>query len=558
MPYVGNLTTVRDKESCYKDYQVVQETSRYNSSFSSCLQNAWTALPAEDYVSQLLLEAPHAMSNVAGQLAVVTGVTAGSVALHVAQELALQAGMHVVLLARSASQLRRCAADIRAEALQRGLGSDIPITLYGCKFHLASLDAVKEAADYVTSLAQEKYHGKVHILANLASVGSPQARLTMDNSMEYNTGCNFVATHCFTQLLITLLQKAAIPGQYKPRVIFTASMGHALGTNFHPHRLVQYPKEGGAPPGYIVVVDDNTIRENYNEPPTALVEQPTIEDDTSSSPIDEQDASAASAAAAMSISSMARRLYQMTKVAIDRQKALAAEAAATRAAVATGAGTQVGRSKMALVANAVYWAHLYPEINFTSHHPGSIVSTAPSPVSSTFVDKIYNQGILAYTTGRLLSPNQGARAALRAALDPDFDRNDLPDLQHGAYLHADGNPWTPAFAPSSGVLNPKTQQPYTSMLEFGQACHEAAGALMAQIISSKQEQQEQIANVATTTTTATAATTMTPSSSSSSSPLSAAAVNVNHGEDDVQLLKETSSTTCATAAAAGKSNAIVQ
>lgn len=659
MPYVGNLTTVRDKESCYKDYQLVQETAKYYSS----LQNVWTAMHAEAYVSQLLLEAPRAtMSVVAHQLAVVTGVTMNSVGYHVAQELALQAGMHVVLMARSEGQLRRCAAEIRAEAMQRGLvdknGIAIPITLYGCKFHLASLESVKQAAEYVTSLAHhEQYQGKLHILVNHASVGSPHAKLTMDK-MEYNTACNFVAAHYFTQLLIPLLQKAARGSEfpvYKPRVIFTASMGHALGTNFHPHRLVQHPKEGGAPPGYIIVVDENTICEyepppiepdnepiedqqqvqdddnnnsstsspiaahdaavamsrpissmstmasslfqtaktaiakqtsntsaapatatraavvatsgtpvgrskmkdenttirecKYEPPPSlSLVVEPVDNDDdgkeqvqdddisssssSNVSPIAAHDAAAAAAAMPMAIlSTMTNRLYQMTKDAIATHESNAAAAAATKAAIATGAGTQVGRSKMALVADAVYFAHLYPEINFTSHHPGAIflnttaTSSSSSPVS--VISEIFNQGIMCMVR---LSPSQGARAALRAALDPDFNQNDFFDLQHGAYLHADGNPWT-YMSPSASVLNPNTRQPYHNMLEFGKVCHDAANALIAQIMSTKQLQQGNV-------------TSMVPWP---------AAVNVNCDEEQMD---ETAvkSTTCSIA---GKSNTIL-
>lgn len=50
--------------------------------------------------------------------------------------------------------------------------------------------------------------------------------------------------------------------------------------------------------------------------------------------------------------------------------------------------------------------------------------------------------------------SQGARAALRAALDPDF--NVAASLQ-GAYLHSSGDPWPKA---ALKIEDPKSKQPY--------------------------------------------------------------------------------------------------
>jgi NAD(P)-dependent dehydrogenase (short-subunit alcohol dehydrogenase family) len=409
MPFVGNVTTIRDRNACYKDYDKVKESGMY---FVS--QNSFTAPSAHAYVQRLLREAPQAKEAVKGKLAVVTGVTMGGTGYHIALELAVQAGMHVFLLGKSESNLRKCVKTIHEEASRRGL--DRPV-LYQTKFHLASLASATRAADVCRNLVQSKsYGGKLHVLVNHAGIGSEAARLT-DDGIEYNTGCNFVCTHYLTKSLIDLLQAAAT-NDYKPRVVMAASMGHAFGAKFDPIRLAQFPKEGGAPAGYIVVVDETTIKEH---------EPPPSEPNTTES-----------------------RLAAVAKV-----------------------GTQVGRSKMAVVADVLHFSKLYPEINFTSHHAGSIKSSQRLGMGFG-PNLIYNY--VAYPFR--FSPSQGARAALRAALDPDM--NTAEDLQ-GAYLHADGNPWAP-MVPTT--RDPLTQQPY-EMDVYAEVCYEAADALLAELVTTK-------------------------------------------------------------------------
>merc|ERR1711915_628411 len=92
-----------------------------------------------------------------------------------------------------------------------------------------------------------------------------------------------------------------------------------------------------------------------------------------------------------------------------------------------------GRGKHGDVASAHHMAKLYPEVNFTSQQPGSIVSNFGKSLG--MVGMIYYYGFYFFQ----YSPSQGACTALRCSLDPDF--NTEAGLQ-GAYMHADMNPWT--------------------------------------------------------------------------------------------------------------------
>ena len=417
MPLVGNEVKVRDNAACHEDYNVLKQSGTYFSSQESTFR----APSAQTYVQQLFREAPEARLPIQGKLAVVTGVFNDGVSFHIAQELALRAKMHVILMGRSETNLARCVAAITAEASSRGERESPKPILYQQKFNLASLDSVKHAATYVSQVADKSYQGELHVLVNFASVGTNDAKLTVDG-LEYNTGCNFVATHYFTKLLLPVLQAAATSA-YKPRVVQTSSLGHALGDRFDPNRLLEHPREGGAPAGYIVVtpqLDEGvaTIREFEPMPGDPAYGQPKI------------------------------------------------------AAIAK-VGTHVGRSKMAVLADVIHMTKLFPEICFTSQYPGSIATKLSTKESSKlgWWDKLrYHYSLYMFR----LSSSQGARAALRAALDPNM--NSAEDLQ-GAYLHADGNPWVPMH-PST--LDPVTGQPYT-MEMFAQACYEAAESLLTQL-----------------------------------------------------------------------------
>jgi hypothetical protein len=393
MPYAGNVTEVRRPEDCNREYEKLKQSAFYGGS-----QNSLLATSAENYVHTLFREAPQAKEAVKGKLAVVTGVVRGQVGHQIALELAVQAEMHVLVLGKSEKGLRSVVQAIREEASRRGVQRP---KLYIQRFHIASLDSAQTAAHQCEQLAHSKYDGKLHVCVHHASVGSTEAKLTADG-FEYNTGCNLLTTHYLTKKWIPLLRQAATPS-YKPRVVCTSSIGHCLGHNFVPQRLFPFPKEGGAPAGFIVPLDDERISEA--EPGGVAF-------------------------------TTAEKLAAVAKV-----------------------GTQVGRSKMAVVADVMHWARLYPELSFISYHTGSVATGNNGGMPG--LGPVYH--IKRFVSQ--FSPSQGARSALRAALDPDFNNS-----MRGAYLHADGNPWTPM---NPSTIDPKTRRPFT-MESFAEACYTAA------------------------------------------------------------------------------------
>jgi len=432
MPYVGREVKVRDREACNADYSIARQTAKYVQA-----QNAFQAPTAKAYVRKLFQEAPEAREAVRGKLAVVTGVALDGTGYHIAKELALQAGMHVVIMGKSEGNLKKCITGIRKESQKRKIWWEAPeaTRLYKCKHDLSSLDSCQQAAGYVAQLANEKYNRELYVLINNGAVGSNEAELT-DEGIEYNTGCNFIGTHYFTQLLTPLLHAASDDDSFKPRLVMGTSMGHAFGWNFDPDRLLEYPKQGGAPKGFIVEKIDGTIREFEPE----LIGRSV----------------GASIVAAV-----------MAGGGITESEAMQA---------VEKSGTHVGRSKMAIVADTIHLAKQYPELNVTCYHPGSIA---------------WN-GNVSFTTHGLnmfqyFSPSQGACAALRAALDPDM--NTEADLQ-GAYLHADGNPWVPA---QPTAKDPVTKQPY-SMDKYAKLCYEAAEELIDRMLKAGSYEPPSIEN----------------------------------------------------------------
>lgn len=140
-----------------------------------------------------------------------------------------------------------------------------------------------------------------------------------------------------------------------------------------------------------------------------------------------------------------------------------------------GPTTLYGMSKYGLIADARALSKKYPEINFLSMNPG--------PVASNFASNLGLAGTIYYFGFYFfqLVASQGAKATLRASLDPDF--NTVKSLQ-GAYLHSDGNPLHPD---AMKTINPKTKKVYGSIAEYGVALLEATDKLIKQLLEKKKE-----------------------------------------------------------------------
>ena len=194
---------------------------------------------------------------------------------------------------------------------------------------------------------------------------------------------------------------------FKPRIVFTSSIGHSLGRKFSPHRFVERPMEGGAPAGYIIYDEvAGTIQEGDPRP-----EQPD---------------------------GPKFAKYWDHVWGKDNK-----ENGPSQPADLAVVGTQTGRSKMAMTADCVHFSKLCgADAVFTSVHPGSIQTKGGG--GTTFLEN---------RTVRF-TPAQAARAYLQAALDPDF--NCEPAL-NGSYLHCDGTSWTPE---RPVVKDPETLEPY--------------------------------------------------------------------------------------------------
>ena len=369
MGFVGKETTPLDKATATKNYAFLRSTQLY---FLS--QNALTAPNADAYCSKLFAEAPDAKDVVNGKLAVVTGVTVGGAGFHMAQELALSAGMAVIIMGRSSAKLVQAEEAIMKEATKRNL-ADKP-KLFHVNFDLDDLTTAVKAAEEATKIAKDSYNGQLHVLVNNAGAAVADYRTTKQG-VEANVGRNFLAPHLLSERLLPLL-RAASTDKYKARCVFVASLGYCMALDFDSNALIEKPEYGGAPDGFLKF--DEATGKCTND------------------------------------------VVSMTLM--------------------------YSRGKQGDVASALHMSKLYPEVNFTSHNPGSIVSNFGSNLG--IFGTIYYYGFYLFQ----YSVSQGACTALRAALDPDF--NTVPELQ-GAYLHCDMNPWP---LDDLKIDDPDTGKPY--------------------------------------------------------------------------------------------------
>ncbi|CAB9516979.1 Dehydrogenase [Seminavis robusta] len=254
----GNINTLLAVASSNKAYNRIRSTGLY---FTT--QNAFKAPPAQAYVKQLFDEAPQARNDVEGKLAIVTGVTVGGAGYHMAEELALQAGMDCIIMGRNEKKLKAAVASIKEEAEKRQAGAP---TMYEIKYDLDSLESATQAAMEAIKIATEKYDGKLHVLMNNAGAFYPTYGVTKEG-VESNTGRNFLAPHVLTEKLLPALRKAAT-STYKPRVVHVASLAHCCGQDFDPKRLVEAPAEGGAPSGIFEETEEKKL--DYSKATGAL------------------------------------------------------------------------------------------------------------------------------------------------------------------------------------------------------------------------------------------------------------------------------------------------
>ena len=261
----GNSDTVASKAHCDRQYYLTKTTQLYWT-----LQNTWTYPNAQTDVSRLLTEVPAAKAPLDKQLAVITNITLNGSSYHVAEELALSLGMHLVLLSgKTLTKLKQIEESLLREARQRGIDSNenyCKPTVYKVQYDDNSLASVVQAAQEVMDIASHgskdgkyKYNGQVPMLIHNPS-GVTVAYETTEDGIEVNVGRNFVSPHVLTQELLPCLNKAATES-YKPRIIYVSSVGHCQGTDFDPLRFLQVPDEGGAPEGTLrqtLVTSDET------------------------------------------------------------------------------------------------------------------------------------------------------------------------------------------------------------------------------------------------------------------------------------------------------------
>jgi NAD(P)-dependent dehydrogenase (short-subunit alcohol dehydrogenase family) len=392
------------------------------------LQNTWTYPNAQTYVTRLLAEVPAAKEPLNKQLAVITNITVNGSSYHVAEELALSLGMHLVLLSsKKLSKLKHVEESLQRDARQRGIDSNQnyckPI-VYKIHYDDNSLASVVQAAQEVMQIAtlgssdgKYCYNGQIPMLIHNPS-GVTVAYGTTEDGIEVNVGRNFVASHVLTEQLLPCLKQAATEA-HRPRIVYVSSVGHCQGTDFDPLRFLQLPDEGGAP--------DGTLQQTL-----------VTSDETTDTHVG-------------------------TKVYVENEEL-------------DGPVVMYYRSKMAVIADAMALALEEPSLAPVSAYPGSVASSKKKGLG--IAESIYQTGFYMFN----LSPKQAARSTLRAALDPIFNDSSKSEFR-GAYLHCDGNAWTVADPVAE---HPDTLAPY-SLKDYVVKVRECTKQLCASILSRLEE-----------------------------------------------------------------------
>jgi len=458
----GNTCITATKAVCEETYHAVR---KYQTVGSRASLNAFMFPSAKKYVDRLLREEANSNNlKTSRRLAVVTGVTLGQPGYHVAEELAVSAAaMDVILVGLDATQLQQSVDAILEEFHKRhdkhksnstatasdsSSGSsdeeenslELP-QLYQVLMDPNSLQSVTTAAEEINWMARD-YKGKLHILANMESQvfnvednDKEQSTVVTEEGVEVHMGQNYLAPRLLADLLLPLL-RAAATSSYKPRLIQSASVGHCRGTDFDPHSL---------------------LRKNW---PSPGAENETMDEQNPEETNDMNDKSSPTTAKSSS----------------------------------TGGGLELyDRSMMALMADTMALAREEPMLAVVTCDPGIVnyastastttsnQDTAATPTSRLSLSRRRSSGSSIGTGSYFfmnLSPSQGARSALRAALDPDFNDDDNNSMQ---YLHCDGNPWIMA---DPTLPNPHTGKPY-GLEEYSELVRDVGDELTGQLVADR-------------------------------------------------------------------------
>lgn len=491
MPYAGNTNEVATKAYCHRAYWTAETTQLY---WSLQTTRTWGWTPwsynptptAREYAELLLKEAPEARAPVYQQLVVITNVSkAGGSSYCVALELALTAGMHLILMGKNFKKLQQVEKSILAEWKRRQQEKKSQIKdkgeqekdkedkqqeeqlrpkIFKVKMDSNSVASITEAAQdvirIVSSTSASDYEGKIACLIhNPAGVVTTPAYETTADGIEVNVGRNFVAPHVLTQELLPYL-KAAATATHKPRIVHVSSIGHCQGNDFDPERFLQVPEEGGAPEDtFIPAPEENDesaeqgdVKKGYHRPAADI--DNNEEEDYEGGSEEEQ------TTPVVKTKNKNNRVYADNEI--------------------DSAVRMYYRSKMALIADALAMSKEEPSLSSVSVYPGS-VANSHTKRSLGIAETVYQTGFYMFQ----LDPTQAARSSLRAALDPDM--NTVESLQ-GAYLHCDGNPWTVAepTSPKSRVneeLPSESQLTTLDLTEYAQNVRKCTKQLCAKIIA---------------------------------------------------------------------------
>ena len=413
----GNTCITAAKADCEETFGLV----RKNQSISGGLSNALRFPYAKKYVERLLKEAPSARTDVRRRLAVVTGVYKGCPGYHVAEELAVAANMDVILVGKSVKKLTVAADGIADEAKKRSPASSSSSAKEAKALRLyqvrTNVNTLRSVATAAQEIQQICTDHYQGQLHVLVNLGGVVSDVY--STTEEGVEVNVGRNYLAPRLLADLLLpvlRAAATSDYKPRVVQEASLGHCQGTDFNPNLLRKLPKEGGAPDGTIV---RNAVT---NDMEYSISENGGLE------------------------------MYY--------------------------------RSKMALMADTIALAREEPMLAVVSCDPGILTSAVTTSTSSVSPRSLLSRtSSVGGSMGSYLfnlGPSQGARSALRAALDPAFNSTDHT-MQ---YLHCDGNPWVMAD-PTVGHPQRGGDAPYYGLEEYAEIVRDVGDEISGQLVADK-------------------------------------------------------------------------